>query len=82
MASLGATDEYTFFRTRYPRGVDSETGLLILSDATIRRWCSPKWRIAASRRTRVAAAMADIIDGGPLTVSKLAVAGGLLDDLT
>ena len=30
---------------------------------------------------RVARAMADIIDGGALTVSKLTVAGGLLDDL-
>lgn len=40
------------------------------------------WRAArAGKVERVARAMGDIIDGGALTVSKLAVAGGLLDDL-
>lgn len=40
------------------------------------------WRKARqSKVDRVARAMGDIIDGGALTVSKLAVAGGLLDDL-
>lgn len=36
----------------------------------------------ASKIHRVAHAMGDIIDGGALTVSKLSVAGGLLDDLS
>jgi glutamate dehydrogenase len=36
----------------------------------------------ASKIDRVARAMGDIIDGGALTVSKLSVAGGLLDDLS
>ena len=58
--SLADTPEYTFFRNRYPLGNENETGLVILSDETIRRWCGPKWRIAASRRTRVAAAMAEV----------------------
>jgi hypothetical protein len=49
--------EYRFFRARYPRGADGETGLLILTDATIRRWCGPQWRIASSRRVRAAAAL-------------------------
>ena len=52
--------EYRFFRTRYPRGADGETALLILTDATIRRWCGPRWRIASSRRVRTAAALAEM----------------------
>lgn len=56
---LAGLDEYIFFRDRYRLGDKSETGLLILSDATIRRWCGPKWRIADSRRTRAAALMSD-----------------------
>ncbi len=55
--SLASLPEYRFFRDRYPRGKD-ESGLLIVSDQTIRRWCSAKWRIATSRRTRAAAIMA------------------------
>ena len=34
--------------------------LLFLSDATIRRWCGPRWRIADSRRTRDAAVLAEL----------------------
>jgi hypothetical protein len=58
--SLATLDEYTFFRDRYRRGDQQEMALLILSDAAIRRWCGPKWRIATSRRTRAAAAMAEV----------------------
>ncbi len=58
--SLGSLDEYTFFRSRYPLGDKEETGLLILSDKTIRRWCGPRWRIASSRRTRAAALMSEM----------------------
>jgi len=39
IASLAA---YKFFRTRYPRGAPEESAFLFLSDATIRRWCSPR----------------------------------------
>jgi len=56
---LSAAPEYIFFRNRYPRSDSDETGFAILPDAAIRRWCSPKWRIADSRRTRAAAVMAD-----------------------
>jgi hypothetical protein len=52
--------EYRFFRSRYPRGAEGETALLILTDATIRRWCGPRWRIASSRRVRAAAALAEV----------------------
>ena len=38
----------------------AESLLLVLPDAAIRRWCSPRWRIAASRRTRAAAVLADL----------------------
>jgi hypothetical protein len=56
--SLAAQEDYIFFRQRYARTDKDETAFLILTDATIRRWCGPQWRIGNSRRTRVAAAMA------------------------
>ena len=58
--ALISQDEYIFFRQRYARGDNSETGFLVLSDPTIRRWCGPQWRIADSRRTRMAAVLADL----------------------
>jgi hypothetical protein len=58
--ALASSDEYVFFRHRYPRGDAGEKGFLILTDATIRRWCGPVWRIADSRRTRAAAALAEL----------------------
>ena len=69
LASLG---EYAFFRSRYPSASESETAFAILSDAAIRRWCSPRWRIGASRRMlaaawlvdRQAAALAAEVEGG------------------
>ncbi|HSV16618.1 MAG TPA: hypothetical protein VLI90_20305 [Tepidisphaeraceae bacterium] len=59
-AALSSTPEYTFFRDRYRLGDEKETALLVLSDQTIRRWCSPRWRIGDSRRTRAAAVMSDL----------------------
>ncbi|MFQ5655800.1 MAG: hypothetical protein ACE5GW_13855, partial [Planctomycetota bacterium] len=59
-ASLRDLPEYTFFRDRYRRGDPDESALLILSDATIRRWCGPRWRIGASRRTRAAATLSEL----------------------
>ena len=54
---LASLPEYTFFRDRYPRGKDDdESAFLVLTDATIRRWCGPRWRIDSSRRVRAAAA--------------------------
>ena len=58
--SIASLPEYVFFRNRYPRTNADETGLVFLSDATIRRWCGPKWRIASSRRTRDAAVLAEL----------------------
>jgi hypothetical protein len=58
--ALAASDEYRFFRNRYKLGEAGETAFLILTDAAIRRWCSPRWRIADSRRTRAAALLAEL----------------------
>lgn len=57
--ALGTTDEYHFFRNRYPLG-EAETAFIFLSDATIRRWAGPALRIAASRRTRAIAALGEL----------------------
>ena len=58
--TLAAQDEYVYFRQKYPKGDAGETGFLVLSDATIRRWCGPQWRIANARRTVAAAALAEL----------------------
>lgn len=58
--ALASLNEFKFFRQRYPLGDDDETALVFLSDATIRRWCGPKWRIAASRRLRDAAVTSEM----------------------
>jgi hypothetical protein len=59
-SSIASLPEYVFFRSRYQRRHADETGLVFLSDATIRRWCGPKWRTASSRRTRDAAVLAEL----------------------
>ncbi|MCX6929923.1 MAG: hypothetical protein NT154_42935 [Verrucomicrobia bacterium] len=60
LPALASQDEYRYFRQKYARTVPGETGFLVLSDATIRRWCGPQWRIADSRRTRAAAVLAEL----------------------
>ncbi|TXT18799.1 MAG: Uncharacterized protein FD138_4409, partial [Planctomycetota bacterium] len=55
--TIASLPEYVFFRQRYQLGDASESALLFISDATIRRWCGPRWRIASSRRTRDAAVL-------------------------
>src|SRR5207302_3185160 len=58
--ALASQDEYLYFRQKYAKTDPGETGFLVLSDATIRRWCGPQWRIANARRTRAAAALAEL----------------------
>lgn len=58
--SLASLDEYRFFRARYPLGNADETAFIMISDATIRRWCSAPWRIATSRRLRALAVLSDL----------------------
>jgi len=48
--AIASLDEFAFFRNRYRRTEADESALLFLSDATIRRWCGPRWRIATSRK--------------------------------
>ena len=59
--NLASLEEYHFFRQRYQitQG-NKEDAFLMITDATIRRWCGPEWRIGASRRTRGAAAIAEL----------------------
>jgi hypothetical protein len=58
--SLAKLDEYTFFRDRYAIDGKGAGGFLVITDAAIRRWCGARWRIAASRRTRAAAALSEL----------------------
>ena len=88
--SLAALPEYTFFRIRYPRGDADESALIFLSDATIRRWCGPRWRIADSRRTRARAVLAELqasqlealvlhkVEPGPIHTDLPILGGGTL----
>ena len=57
---IASLDEFAFFRDRYRRADQDESALVFLSDATIRRWCGPRWRIATSRQTRDAAVLAEL----------------------
>jgi len=58
--SMADLDEYRYFRQRYTRGVEHESAFVMLTDAAIRKWSSPRWRIGMSRRVRAAAAMAEL----------------------
>lgn len=58
--AITSLDEYKFFRDRYQLGHADETAFLFLSDPTIRRWCSPRWRIADSRRVRDLGVLAEL----------------------
>jgi len=57
--SLATSDEYRYFRQAFPNVDQRESAFLMVTDATIRRWCGPRWRIGASRRNRVAAVLAE-----------------------
>jgi hypothetical protein len=58
--AMAALDEYKFFRQRYQRGSQAESAFVVVTDAAIRRWCGPQWRISASRRTRARASIAEM----------------------
>lgn len=61
-AALADSLEYRYLRDRYSIGTGdgTESAFIMLTDATIRRWCSPAWRIGSSRRTRAAAILAEL----------------------
>lgn len=73
--ALSSLPEYRYFRQRYARDAAGETAFAYLSDATIRRWCGPRWRILSARRASAAAALnaaasAGVADAGaPAPVS-------------
>ncbi|MFO0801662.1 MAG: hypothetical protein U0791_00875 [Gemmataceae bacterium] len=60
LSPLSDAPEYTFFRDRYRIGESENEGFAIMTDAAIRRWCGPKWRIGHDRRIRAGAILADI----------------------
>lgn len=56
--SLATEPEYRYFRKLYPISNENRSkGLLVISDATIRRWCGPRMRIANSRRLHARGAL-------------------------
>lgn len=57
--SMSSLDEFKFFRDRYSLSNADETVFVMLTDAAIRRWSSPVWRIGAARRAKAAALLAD-----------------------
>lgn len=52
-SSIADLEEYVFFRQRYLLS-EPETAFLIITDPTIRRWGSARWRIGVSRRVKAA----------------------------
>ncbi len=87
--NLASLEEYHFFRQRYPiTPTTKEDAFLMITDATIRRWCGPEWRIGASRRTRAASSLAELQarkeSGNPLNTTqfpelgKISVINGLI----
>ena len=87
--NLASLEEYHFFRQRYRITPQvKEDAFLMITDATIRRWCGAEWRIGASRRTRAASAIAElqarIESGTPLNakefpeLGKVSVIDGLV----
>lgn len=61
--SVNDLGEYTYFRDRYKVAKDGETAFLLLSDEAIRKWASPGWRIADSRRVRMAGVLSELAAG-------------------
>ena len=90
LPAIAGLPEYSFFRTRYVRGAAEESALVFLSDATIRRWCGPRWRIASSRRVCDQALMSELqatylddlvhghVEAGPIHTDLAAIDAGNL----
>jgi hypothetical protein len=55
---MSACDEYRFFRDRYDKKRNEQTAMVVLTDAAIRQWCSPRRRIGAARRQFAASLLA------------------------
>jgi len=74
--SIASLPEYTYFRDRYRRDDPDETAFVFLSDATIRRWCGPRWRILSSRRTRDMAVISELQAGQMNRLAKGGIQSG------
>ncbi|OHB55284.1 MAG: hypothetical protein A2Y07_11010 [Planctomycetes bacterium GWF2_50_10] len=57
--SLARSDEYTFFRQRYPLGSEDEKAFIVVPRQAMLRFAGAKWRIGDARRSQLAAVMAD-----------------------
>lgn len=53
------SSEYKFFRHRYAQNDEQELAFVMLTDATIRRWGGPRWRIGAARRLQAMAVLSE-----------------------
>ena len=58
--SIADLDEYAYFRSRYSLDEKKQTAFLVMTDAAIRRWCGPVWRIGAARRTLAGAILSQL----------------------
>ena len=80
---ISARRQQRLHRDRYRRGDADETGLLFLSDPTIRRWCGPRWRIATSRQARDLAVLTELQAANmERLVKKTVQPGPIYTDLT
>jgi hypothetical protein len=76
--AVASLDEFTFLRNRYGRGDKDESALVFISDATIRRWCGPRWRIGASRLMRDGAVLDELQAANMNKLVKRQIAAGPL----
>jgi len=76
--AVASLDEFTFLRNRYGRGDKEESALIFISDATIRRWCGPRWRIGASRLMRDGAVLDELQAANMDKLAKRQIAAGPL----
>lgn len=77
--AVGSTPEFRFFRHRYAA---KDGALAVLTDATIRRWCSARWRIGEARRLQALAALSEMqainLTTLPAQIAAVADSPGLL----
>jgi len=57
--SLARTDEFTYFRQRYPLDSEDENAFIVVPRQAMLRFAGPKWRIADARRSQLAAVLSD-----------------------
>jgi hypothetical protein len=58
--AMADLEEYLYFREIYEKNPEKEVALIVLTDAAIRKWCGPVWRIGASRRAQALALLSEV----------------------